>query len=78
MLLENFMRVDTAVFMLGHCFRIFFSCYFRANMFLCRIFEQIIFSAKEISLKIFFALTKTAVYSATGLIIFGFRLFPTG
>jgi hypothetical protein len=41
------------------------ACYFGANMFLCRIFEQIIFCAKEIPAKIFFTLTETVVRSVT-------------
>jgi len=65
-LLEKFTRVHVTLSQFEHCFRLFVACCFGANMFLCRIFKQIIFCAKEIPDKIFFTLTETAaVHSMT-------------
>jgi hypothetical protein len=54
-----------ALFQFEHCFRPFDVCYCGVNTFFRRIFEQIIFCAKEIPFKIFFTLTKTGVHSVT-------------
>jgi len=54
-----------ALFQFEHRFRLFDACHSGVNTFFCRIFEQIIFCAKEIPCKIFFTLTKTGVHSVT-------------
>lgn len=62
------LRIHTSqhvLFQFEHCFRLFDACYRGINTFFCRIFEQIIFCAKEIPCKIFLTLTKTSVHSVT-------------